>query len=263
MRGLIGVVHVGAMPGDPRHRGEGFAGTRIRAMNDAERYVEGGVRGLVFENFGSAPFPKGTRGDRIPPHHAAALAILVREAKARWPQLSIGVNCLRNDARSALGIAAAAEANFIRVNVHTGAYVTDQGVIEGEAYETLRYRDELGGRHIAICADVLVKHASPLAPLTPKSAVHEAFDRGLADAIVVSGVATGAAVDVDLLREVRDAAGDRVVIIGSGLTVDNAATLTPLCNGAFVGTSLKKDGKVSNDVDVDRVKALAAAVRFR
>jgi len=130
--GVLGVVHLPALPGDPAHAGASFAEVERFAMKDAESLAAGGVAGIVLENFGSAPFPKGDAGSRMPAHHAATLAILARACVERF-SLPVGVNCLRNDAISALGVAASSGAAFVRVNVHTGAYLTDQGVIEGEA----------------------------------------------------------------------------------------------------------------------------------
>jgi membrane complex biogenesis BtpA family protein len=261
LRGLIGVVHLGAMPGDPGYKTGGFEVTEQAALADAEALAQGGVDGIIVENFGSAPFPKGTEGHRLPPHQVAFLALVVRECRRRFG-LPVGVNCLRNDAQAALGIAAATGAAFVRVNVHTGAYVTDQGVIEGEADRSLRYRQALGVP-VALAADILVKHAAPLAPLAPADAVHDCFDRGLADAVVVSGVATGAPVDAALLRQVRDAAGARPVLLGSGLTPERVDTLAPLATGAIVGTWLKHQGQLRAPVDPARVRTLAAAVRGR
>jgi uncharacterized protein len=268
IRGLIGVVHLPALPGDPGYPGTGtgdggFEAAYAQARADAEALVAGGVAGLIVENFGSAPFVKGCAGDRIPPHQAAALTRACVEAKALG--VPVGVNCLRNDAHTALAIAAACGLDFIRVNVHTGAYVTDQGLIEGEAAATLRTRMALGvdrgpGR-VEIWADVLVKHAAPLAPIDADTATHDCLDRGLADAVIVSGAATGAPVDVALLRTVRAAAGSRPVLIGSGLTPDNAQALLAHADAAIVGTWLKRDGLVRNPVDPERVRALVAACR--
>jgi hypothetical protein len=264
--GLIGVVHLPPMPGDPRHTGrEGdFDAVRHDALRDAADLAEGGVDALIVENFGSAPFAKGTEGHRLPPHQVACLALVAAECARRFP-LPVGVNCLRNDAPAAIGIAAAAGLGFVRVNVHTGAYVTDQGVIEGEAAHTLRYRAALGARGVALLADVLVKHAAPLVPLSAAAAAADCASRGLADGLVVTGAATGAPVDPALLAEVAGAAHGRPVFIGSGLTPDNAAALAPLAHGAIVGTWLKVGGVVTAPVDRDRVRAMAAALagRFR
>lgn len=252
-KGLIGVVHLQGLPGDPVPGAGGFAGVIEFALRDADALAEGGIESVIIENFGSAPFPKGCEGDRLEPHVVAFMALMTLDLRKRFGH--VGVNCLRNDARAAMGIASACGADFIRVNVHTGAYVTDQGVIEGEAAATLRYRQALGSS-VSVVADVLVKHAAPLAPLTATQATHEALDRGHASAVIVSGTGTGQPVDVEVLREVRAAAGDRPVWIGSGYNPDNAADLVPHIDAAIVGTWLKEDGDVSKPVDVKRVRQL-------
>ncbi|MEO1269449.1 MAG: BtpA/SgcQ family protein [Myxococcota bacterium] len=257
-RGFIGVLHMPAMPGDPNHSGGGFTAVEHQVLADAAALAEGGAHGVILENFGSAPFRKGTLGQRIPPHQVALMAILARGIRTRWPGLSLGINCLRNDAASALGIAAAADADFIRVNVHTGAYITDQGLIEGEAESSLRYRHSLGAGKVAIMADVLVKHAAPLVPLNAAQATRDTLQRGMADGIIVTGEATGAPISEGLLAEVRAAAGEATaVVLGSGVTPDNAATLAPLADGAIVGTWIKHEGALRNPVDVVRVRAMA------
>lgn len=260
LRGFIGVVHVPAMPGDPGHSEGGFEAAITHALEDSKALANGGVDGIIVENFGSSPFHKGTHADPIPPHQVAALTLIAYETKKRYA-LPVGVNCLRNDARAAIGIAAAAGLDFIRVNIHTGAYVTDQGLIEGEAQQTLRYREMLGGREILILADVLVKHASPLAPLSIDSAVKEAFGRGHADAIIITGEATGAQVDVDTLVGLQASQRDVPLLIGSGLTPQNVEHLAPLVDGAIVGSWLKKDGVLSAPVDESRVSTMAVLLK--
>lgn len=261
LRGLIGVVHLKAMPGDPGYTTGGFESVERAAIVDAEALALGGADAIILENFGSAPFSKGTEGHRIPPHQVAFLALVTRECSRKFG-IPIGINCLRNDAISALGIAAATGAAFVRVNIHTGAYVTDQGVIEGEADRSLRYRMALT-TNTELAADILVKHAAPLAPLTPTDAVHDCFDRGHADAVIVSGVATGAPVEEAILREARAASGARSVLIGSGLTPERIHTLAPLATGAIVGTWLKKNGQLHAPVDTSRVRQLADAIKGR
>jgi membrane complex biogenesis BtpA family protein len=261
-RGLIGVVHLPPMPGDPRHAGDGFLDVKRRALDDAEALARGGVNGLLLENFGSVPFSKGDERHRIPPHQVALLALLAGRCKQELA-LHVGVNCLRNDALSAIGIAAAADLDFVRVNVHIGAYVTDQGLIEGEADRSLRYRQALGAQDVAILADVLVKHAAPLGPIAPAAATRDCLERGLADGVIVTGEATGAPLSRDLLHEVAGAARDNPVYIGSGMRPDRAEDLAPLAHGAIVGTWLKKDGRIDAPVDPARVEELVKALKGR
>ncbi|MFV8752380.1 BtpA/SgcQ family protein [Nannocystaceae bacterium ST9] len=261
MRGLIGVIHLLALPGDPGHRGGGFELAYARARTDAEALVRGGVAGLIVENFGSAPFVKGTGHERIPAQQAAALARVGHACKQLG--VPVGVNCLRNDGITALGIAAACGLDFVRINVHTGAYVTDQGLIEGEAHATLRWRAQLDAREIEIWADVLVKHAAPLAPIDPETATRDCVERGMADAVVVTGEATGRPVNPKLLERVRSASAGRPVVIGSGLSPSNAGELLPLAEAAIVGTWIKYEGLVHNPVDPERVRVLVEACSGR
>ncbi len=259
--GLVGVLHLPPLPGDPlAGPGATFGAAERRALDDAEALVEGGVDGLIVENFGSAPFVKGTEGHRAPPHQVAALALVARALAARFGK-PVGVNCLRNDAPAALGVAAAAGASFARVNVHVGAMVTDQGLIEGEAAYTLRYRDALGARAVAIWADVLVKHAAPLAPLDAQQAARDCLERGLADALIVTGSSTGQPADLGRLRAVAEAAEGAPVWLGSGLTPQSADALAPFACGAIVGTWFKRGGDVRAPVEIGRVRELVAAVK--
>lgn len=270
-RGLIGVVHVPALPGDPGYSASSpssassalgdFGPVYAFAHRDAQTLVAGGVDALIIENFGSTPFVKGCAGDRIPPHQAAALTLIASGCRSLG--VPVGVNCLRNDAHTAIGIAAAAGLDFVRINVHSGAYVTDQGLIEGEAAATLRYRHQLGGQGVAILADVLVKHATPLAPIEPAAATRDCLHRGLADAVIVTGTGTGRPVDRELLAEVRAAAGDAPVLIGSGLDPDNATDLIAMADGAIVGSWFKRFGAIGEPVDGDRVRKLVDVCRSR
>ena len=117
------------------------------------------------------------------------MAVAVREI-ADSTSLPVGVNVLRNDAEAALAVAAAAGGRFIRVNVHVGSMFTDQGLLTGEAYKTLRKREALG-LPVLILADVMVKHATPPPGLTLESAARDCWFRGLADALIVTGSETG------------------------------------------------------------------------
>jgi membrane complex biogenesis BtpA family protein len=150
-------------------------------------------------------------------------------------------------------LGAATAARFVRVNVHTGAAVTDQGVIEGRAAETLRERARLCPG-VAILADVHVKHAVPLGGGGIEDAALDTLKRGLADALIVSGAATGSPPDARTIAAVRKAVGGAPILVGSGLDARNARSLLARADGAIVGTALKRDGKVAEPVDVERVE---------
>lgn len=252
VRPLLGVVHLPALPSAARHRS--MAEVLASAVADARAYAAGGCDGLVLENFGDAPFHKGNAADPVPPDVIAGLAVAAARVHAETG-LPLAINCLRNDGFAALGIAAAVGARWVRVNVLAAAYVTDQGVIEGEAARLFAYRRTLRSE-VVVLADFLVKHASPLAPIDVATGARDLAERSGAGGLVLSGSRTGEPVELGLLDTVRGAVGAFPVWLGSGLTVDNAAALWSRVDGAIVGTACKREGRLEAPVDVDRVRAL-------
>ena len=245
------MVHLHALPGAPGY-GRLLDAIVQAARRDAATLLDNGCDGIVFENFGDRPFPKKTSLETV-----AAMTRVIAEVM-RTVSPPFGVNVLRNDAHAALAIAAATGASFIRVNVHTGVMFTDQGVIEGEAAETIRMRNSVAP-HIAVFADHMVKHAVPPPGTDVAQSARDVRHRGLADAVIVSGAETGAAVDSERLRTVREAI-DAPILIGSGLNVDNVH-LYGDADGALVGTAFKEDGNVDAPVDAARVARLVSAFR--
>ena len=218
-----------------------------QAVQEAELFAQMGVDALIIENFRDIPFYP----DRVPHETVAAMSTIAREVVNRV-DVPIGINVLRNDADAALSIAAAVGAQFIRINVHNGAVLADQGVIQGKAYETLRKRKALNAQ-VMILADVAVKHAAPLANLSLEVEARDLSERSLADALIVSGTGTGAETNFNDLKAVKDNT-HLPVLIGSGVTPSNMRTLNSMADGFIVGSYFKKDGKVTNEVDPTRVQ---------
>lgn len=250
---FIGVVHLKALPGAPRCRTSMTEIIRF-AVADAVAYERGGAHAIFIENFGDVPFTKSA----VAPETIAAMAAVGCAVRAAV-KLPIGYNVLRNDARAALALCAACGGDFIRVNVHSGAMLTDQGVIEGDAYHTLRERERIAPL-AQIFADVHVKHAVPLGDWSLEDAAHDTHERGLADALIVSGVGTGQAADLADVETVRRACPSAKILLGSGVNAANVKSFLRVADGVIVGSSLKKDGKLANPVDVKRVAALVRAM---
>jgi len=255
---LVGMVHLRPLPGAPRFAGDRDA-VRDQALSDARVLVEGGFDAVLVENFGDAPFYP----DEVPPHVVAEMTAVAR-GPASGVDCPLGVNVLRNDARAALSVAAAAGGAFVRVNVHAGARVTDQGLLEGCAHGTLRLRERVDA-DVVILADVGVKHSAPVAGRDVAADVADLVERGLADGLIVSGPATGEPADTADLGAVLDARDDVdpdvPVFVGSGVMADNVGPLLDSADGVIVGTALERGGETANPVDVDRVATLVEAAR--
>lgn len=250
---FVGVVHLPPLPGSPRPS-PGLQAVLARAAADARTLLEGGADAVIVENLGDAPFDT----DRVAPYTVAAMTRAVRAVVEATPGLPVGVNVLRNDASAALSIAAATGATFIRVNVHVGAMVTDQGLIEGQARATLLERQRLGA-DVRIVADVLVKHAVPLGAWSLEDAARDTAARGLADVLVVSGSGTGRPTDPQALQRTRQAAPGVPVWVGSGLTPQTAASFADL-DGAIVGTWLHEASDLARPLDLGRVRSMRSAL---
>jgi membrane complex biogenesis BtpA family protein len=244
---LIGVIHLLPLPGAPLYDGnmEQIIST---ACQEAEILSGAGVDGLIVENFRDKPFFPG----RVPAETVAAMSSVIREI-TRSVKIPVGVNVLRNDAESALAIAVATGAAFIRVNVHMNAVLADQGIIEGNGYRSLRLRAQLRS-DVLIFADVGVKHASPLVDRGIVMETQDVTERGLADAIIVSGSRTGEAADPEILALVKQHS-HLPVLIGSGTTPETLPGLFPLADGFIAGTWFKTGGKSDSLVDPERSAA--------
>ena len=249
---IIGSIALPALPGSPGWEGD-WGAVIHRVLEDARTLESAGMDGLSIENMGDAPFFKS----RVPPETVASMGRVLSELRSQ-SALPLGVNVLRNAGRAALALAQAFDAQFVRVNVLTEAVVADQGLIEGIAPDLMRARRLLGADGIAVFADVHVKHAAPLVARPIRESALDAVERGMADVLVVSGARTGSPPSVEDLEAVGEVAD---VLIGSGLTVDNAPELLGVADGAIVATSLRKAGDLRNPVDAGLAGALTEAVR--
>lgn len=253
---VIGVIHLLPLPGSCQWAGD-LEEVIARAEQEAVALSSGGVDGIIVENFFDAPFAR----NRVDVSTACALTLAVKRIMS-VTDLPIGVNVLRNDALTALAVAVTSGAKFIRVNILSGAMVTDQGLIESCARELHMYRRELMAKDsVKIFADVMVKHAFPLAigydiALSAKDTVK----RSLADAIIVSGAATGDAPSQEDMERVKKAVPGTPLLIGSGSSQENVKSLLATADGIIVASSLKRQGVLENPVDVERVRSLLNVV---
>jgi membrane complex biogenesis BtpA family protein len=255
---LVGVIHLPPLAGSPRASLDTRECARL-AAEDARTLAAAGFDLAVIENFGDTPFYVG----RVPAVTVAAMTACAVAAREAAPGLRLGINVLRNDAESALAIAVVAGATCIRVNVLTGARVTDQGVIQGDAASLFRARRALGAEAIEVWGDVDVKHSAPLAARALADEVGDLVSRSLAAAVLVTGEGTGRAVDHAKLEEVQRAVHRRVpVLVASGATIETLPPLARRCDGVIVGSALRADGVAGGPVDERRAHEFARAFRL-
>ena len=247
---IIGMVHLKPLPGAPHYKGESMDEIIEFALEDVRRLEEGGVDGLQIENAWDIPFPKPE--DFSFETVAAMTAIGVEIAKAS--KLPLGVNCLANAVIPAIAIAKASKAKWVRSNQWVNAYVANEGIVEGASAKAMRYKANLFGDDIKIMADVHVKHGSHSIvadrSLAEQTRDNEFFD---ADILIATGNRTGDETSLDELIGIKESAS-LPVIIGSGMTVENAKKIMSIADGAIVGSFLKENGNWWERVDTERVK---------
>jgi uncharacterized protein len=253
---LIGTIHCLAFPGSPRYRGESMKSIIQHAVEEARAYDEGGMNGIIVENAWDLPF---LRPEDIWYETVATMSVVadsVREATS----VPIGINVLANAGEAAIAVAKASRASFIRVNQWVNAYVSNEGIVQGNSARILRYRSMLQAQDVAIFADVHVKHGAHAIvadrPVEEQARDVEFFD---ADVAIATGNHTGDATPIEEIENIRG--GTHLpVLVGSGLSVGNAFDLMEKADGAIVGTSLKENGEWWGRVSVDRVNALVREV---
>jgi membrane complex biogenesis BtpA family protein len=251
-RALVGVLHVGALPGTPM-ASQSIDSLIERTIREGRIYRDAGFTALAIENMHDRPYLKGGVGPEI----TAAMTALAREVK-RETGLVLGVQVLAGANREALAVAHASGAEFVRVEGFVFAHVADEGVIESSAAELLRYRRAIGADNVLVLADIKKKHSAHA--ITADVSLIEtakAAEFFLADGVIVSGIATGEPASPDDVRDVAGAVGVPV-FVGSGITPENLAQFSN-AHGFLVGSSIKEGGLWSNPVDPEAVRTLTAA----
>lgn len=252
----LGMVHLRPLPGSPRCE-ESIREITDAALHDADALISNGMDGLILENFGDAPFYP----DQVPPVTVAAMTFVATQIRRQY-DVPMGINVLRNDGVAALSIAAAVNANFVRVNVLCGARLTDQGIIQGQAHRILRERQRIGADDVQVWADVQVKHSAAIAPRSLHDETLDTLHRGLADALIVSGSSTAQQASPNDLSEVKQAAGGPV-LVGSGVSARNLHSWIPIADGFIVGSALKINGQPSQPVDPEAVREFVRILKQR
>ncbi|MGH7286146.1 MAG: BtpA/SgcQ family protein [Polyangiaceae bacterium] len=253
---LTGVIHLPALPGSPKNA---LLMSEIleRTVLDAQALADAGFDLAMIENFGDAPFFAGS----VPAVTIAAMTACAFAIREALPNLPLGVNVLRNDVASAIAIAHVVDARAVRVNVLSGARVTDQGIIEGRAADTLRLRKDLGADGVEIWADVDVKHSAPLAPRPVAEEAAELHERALADALLVTGKGTGAPIAASDLAKAREGAPAARIYVASGSRIEDLKSIAERANGVVVGSALRTSGRAGDPIDLDIAKKFADAFR--
>ncbi len=254
---LIGMVHVGALPGTP-HASRSVADLAKEAVREARILRDAGFDAVMIENMHDAPYVHGVQ----PPEVVAAMTRVGAAIQGAIPELELGVQVLSGGAKEAIAIAQSIGAAFVRVENFVFSHVADEGLLErAEAGPLLRYRRNINAQSVRIYADIKKKHASHAitADVPLGDAVEAAMFFG-ADGVIITGAATGKPADLADVREAKSHC-NKPVLVGSGVTATSVKGILAHADGVIVGSSIKADGVWTSPVDPGRASAMVKAAR--
>jgi len=249
-KAVIGMIHVEALPGTPKYGGDnGFI--IEKALKEARIYKNAGIDALMIENMHDVPYLKNHVG-----HEISSLMAIIAYLIKRETGLPLGIQILAGANQAAMAAAFNSGADFIRAEGFVFGHLADEGYIDSNAAELLRYRKQIGAEHIAVFTDIKKKHSSHA--LTQDLDITEmahAAEFFLSDGVIVTGIHTGSSADLEEIKQVKKAT-KLPVLIGSGITAENIETYLPYADAFIVGSYFKKDGYWENDLDENKIRSL-------
>lgn len=247
---LIGMIHIEALPGTPKHKLEPKK-IISNAITEAKIYEQAGIKSVIIENMHDIPYLKSAVGHEI----STLMAIIGYEIK-KQVNLKCGIQILAGANKEALAAAHSANLDFVRAEGFVFGHLADEGFIESQAAELLRYRKLIGAENIMIFTDIKKKHSSHA--ISNDTTVEEhahAAQFFLSDGVIITGKSTGMQTDKQELIRVKQNCS-LPIIVGSGINADNITDYFPLADGFIVGSYFKIDGKWQNPPDKERIKKL-------
>ncbi len=254
-KSVIGMVHVQALPGTPNYH-LSIKNIIELAVKEAVLYEECGLDAIMLENMHDVPYLNRTVGAEV-----TASMTAIADAVRKSVHMPVGIQILAAANQEALAVALAADLAFVRAEGFVFGHVADEGYIDSCAGKLLRYRKSIGAEHIAIFADIKKKHSAN--SITADVSIGEtasAAEFFLSDGLIITGTATGKAVNINDLTDVRKHS-HLPILIGSGITADNIRDYWQYADAFIIGSYFKEQGCWSNAISLERCTALMNSVK--
>ncbi len=253
LKPLIGMIHVQALPGTPKNH-LSVREIATQAVKEAKILSKSGLQAIMLENMHDVPYLNREVGPEI----VAALSRIVSEVRA-VTDLPLGLQILAGANQAALSVALSTELQFIRAEGFVFGHMADEGLLQSDAGELLRFRKHIGAEHIQIFTDIKKKHSSHAmtADVSLQDTV-EAAEFFLSDGVIITGTHTARPVDQQELSDVYTSAKSPV-LVGSGVTPEGLPRIWDHADAFIVGSYFKQDGDWQNEPDPQRVEALIKA----
>ena len=192
--------------------------------------------------------------------HAQLIPIL-RDVRARYPSLWMGVNFLALTGRAAFPVLGQLESEGVGID----AYWADDARIDetvspeaqSEAMDIAAVRKTSGWSGLYFGGTAFKKQRA-VDPSGFETAARTAAV--WMDAVTTSGIATGEAADRDKIAAFRRGCGDAVLALASGVTPENASEFAPHVDAILVATGINRMGDFY-EIDPQRLQRLLAVTR--
>jgi membrane complex biogenesis BtpA family protein len=248
-KSVIGMIHVQALPGTPKYQNNT---NQIidKALQEAQLYKQCGIDALMIENMHDVPYQKNNVG-----HEISSLMSIIAYLIKQETKIPFGVQILAGANKAALAVAKNSGADFIRAEGFVFGHLADEGYIDSNAAELLRYRKNINADNIAVFTDIKKKHSSHA--LTSDLDIAEmahAAEFFLSDGVIITGMHTGDTANIDEILQVKNTS-DLPILVGSGVNIHNVQNYLKIADALIVGSYFKKDGYWENDLDSNRIKS--------
>lgn len=94
----------------------------------------------------------------VGPEIVAAMSVVCSEVQRVVNNLPCGIQILAGANKEALAVAKAADLQFIRAEGFVFSHIADEGTMNSDAGELLRYRKQIGADKILVFTDIKKKH---------------------------------------------------------------------------------------------------------
>jgi uncharacterized protein len=250
---VIAMLHMPALPGRPGHDVAGGIGKAVDIVGrDLDVLQSAGINGVMFCNEADIPYQL-----TVGPEMVAAMASVIGQLR-REVRIPFGVNLLW-DAIASLAVARATGARFVR-EVMTGVYESDLGMIEPNIGEIAGYRTTIGASEVLLFDNIQPEFASAIGGRSVADRARGAAFLGV-DAILISGQMAGTEFAMSDLEAAKKAAPNTPVVANTGVRAERIEDIFAIADGVIVGTSLKRDGIIWNEVDPERARILMDAAQ--
>ncbi len=245
-KAIIAMCHLDPLPSDPYYGDSTMEQVIENARKDLIALQDGGVDAVMFSNEFSLPYLTDVKTITV-----AAMARVIGELMGDI-KIPFGVNVLW-DAEKSLDLAKVTGAKFVR-EIFTGVYASDFGLWNTNVGKTIRHKHEIGAQDVKLLFNILPEAAKYLADRDIESVAKSTVFNNRPDALCVSGLTASAMTDTSILKLVKHAVPDTVVLANTGLRYENVEQQLSIADGGVVGTTFKYEGKFENHVDQTRVK---------